>query len=487
MGGKKKSVRQKLNIVKLPGNYDFDFKYPNWHDMPILYLELLENKNKVKPELRNTDFVPTGIDINSFPNFSQERITASQEMRRDVYEEETQVQSQSHSNSTNVNSITIHNDERPLFEQPQPQSSSIGGSVASSVSASIGGAISLNSALSQHPPPSIQFNHPSQPQPQYQPQSQPQLQPQQQSESFQPQSQLQSNSTLDYEEESSSSIEENSGILNILRGDQQSQMQNQSSIQHSYFNSTPSKNQPQLIQQQQLQQFQQPAQKMYPSLSDIQTGNVRTNRDLTFLGKNDEKDIQRKRELLNRFKTLKRHYSDVSIPEYTEYSDLQTMEREYDSIVRQLRIDSNVENYKKYLFIGFSLIEFLLTKYLKFVEISGFTEQQLLCMNQYEKILLEIGEKHQIEPSKQWGPEVRLMSIIAMNAVIFVGTKMLFKAGSNMDILKMFNPSQPKPQSPPPQNSNQSSQSYTNNTSGATTGGAKSSSMRGPSIDIDKL
>jgi hypothetical protein len=257
-------------------------------------------------------------------------------------------------------------------------------------------------------------------------------------------------------------------------------MQSQTTNQHSYFNSTPSKSQPQLIQQ------LQPVQKMYPSLSDIQTGNVRTNRDLTFLGKNDEKDIQRKRELLNRFKTLKRHYSDVSIPEYTEYSDLQTMEREYDSIVRQLRIDSNVENYKKYLFIGFSLIEFLLTKYLKFAEITGFTEQQLLCMNQYEKILLEIGEKHQIEPSKQWGPEVRLMFIIAMNAVIFVGTKMLFKAGSNMDILKMFNPSQSKPSSPPPQNSNQSSQSYTNNTSG-NTGGAKSSSMRGPSIDIDKL
>jgi hypothetical protein len=78
------------------------------------------------------------------------------------------------------------------------------------------------------------------------------------------------------------------------------------------------------------------------------------------------------------------------------------------------------------------------------------------------------------------------MFIIAMNADIFVGTKMLFKAGSNMDILKMFNPSQSKPSSPPPQNSNQSSQSYTNNTSG-NTGGAKSSSMRGPSIDIDKL
>ena len=456
MGGKKKSVRQKLNIVKLPGNYDFDFKYPNWHEMPILYLELLENKNKVKPEFRNTDYVPTGIDINSFPNFSQERITASQEMRRDVYEEE--INSQPH--STNVNSITIHNDERPLFDQSQSQSSSIGGSVVSSVSASVGGAISLNSALSQHPPPAIQFNHPSQSQSQPQPQSQFQQQSQPQSQ-FQQQSQPQPNSSLDNvdEDSSSSSIEENSGILNILRGDQQSQIQSQSSNQHPYFNPTPTKSQPQIMQQQQLQQFQQPVQKMYPSLSDIQTGNVRTNRDLTFLGKNDEKDIQRKRELLHKFKTLKRHYSDVSIPEYTEYSDLQTMEREYDSIVRQLRIDSNVENYKKYLFIGFSLIEFLLTKYLKFVEISGFTEQQLLCMNQYEKILLEIGEKHQIEPSKQWGPEFRLMSIIAMNAVIFVGTKMLFKAGSNMDILKMFNPSQSKPQSPPPQNANQSSQS----------------------------
>lgn len=478
MGGKKKTVRQKLNIVKLPGNYNFELKYPNWHDMPILYLELLENKNKVKPELRNSDYAPTGIDINSFPNFSQERITASQEMRRDVYDEEVSQNQSQHQN----NNITIHNDERPLFDNSSSLSSSSSlGAVASL------GAVSLNSALSQHPPPAIQFSHPSPPPPQpNQPQSQSQPQSQYQP---QPQSQLPIQSqSQEYTEETSSSssyTEENNSILNILRGDDQQQIQQQSSSQHPYFNSTPIKSQPQLMQQQ--PQFQQ-QQKLYPSLSDIQTGNVRTNRDLTFLGRNDEKDMQRKRELLHKFKTLKRHYTDVSIPEYTEYSDLQTMEREYDSIVRTLRIDSNVENYKKYLFIGFSIIEFLLTKYLKFAEITGFTEQQLLCMNQYEKILLEIGEKHQIEPSKQWGPEVRLMFIIAMNAVIFVGTKMLFKAGSNMDILKIFNPSQPKPQSSPPSQQQPQSQPQTqNNSSTSTSNGGKSSSMRGPSIDIDKL
>jgi hypothetical protein len=204
------------------------------------------------------------------------------------------------------------------------------------------------------------------------------------------------------------------------------------------------------------------------------------------MNKNDEKEIQRKRELLFKFKTLKRHYSDANIPEFTEYSDLQTMEREYDSIVRQLRIDSNVENYKKYLIVGFGLVEFVLSKFLKFADIEGFTQQQLLGMNQYEKLLLEIGEKHQVEPSKQWSPELRLVGIIAMNAVIFVGTKMLFKGASGGDIWKMIS-TPPSTNKQTPSSTNNSAPPKTNpsTTSNNSSGGSKK--MRGPDLDLDNL
>jgi hypothetical protein len=493
MGGHR-TKRQKLNVVKVPGNYNFEFRAPNWADMPILYLELLENKAKVKPEYRNIDYEPSGYDMNSFPNFAQARISAVEETRRDIENNEEynpnsvlpsiqsynpqpiqqhipppvqpvqhyQQQVQNMYTPPRVNTPKVQTPSKFIIHQDEQSLSSIYNA----------GTVSLSAALSNNPPPPV--IHPPQPQQSQQPQ----------------QSTIVSNdNSLNdhyYDEECSKSVKESSednSILNILRGENSNVEEkspyeiSMSSIPQVNYIYPPSPKTQQIPQTHQTQQTQQ---KLYPSLSEINSGQTRPgNRDLTFLNKNDEKDLQRKRELLFKFKTLKRHYTDANVPEFTEYSDLQTMEREYDTLVRQLRIDSNVENYKKYLIVGFGLVEFVLSKFLKFTDIEGFTQQQLLGMNQYEKILLEIGEKHQIEPSKQWSPELRLVGIVAMNAVIFVGTKMLFKSASGGDILNMISSPAPKATTTAPpktQSSASTSNQQTNN-----------KKMKGPDMDLDNL
>ncbi len=52
-------------------------------------------------------------------------------------------------------------------------------------------------------------------------------------------------------------------------------------------------------------------------------------------------------------------------------------------------------------------------------------------MNQYEKILIEIGEKHKFEPGKGLGPELKLIGITLLNAAMFVGMKMLMNGAGN--------------------------------------------------------
>jgi hypothetical protein len=198
---------------------------------------------------------------------------------------------------------------------------------------------------------------------------------------------------------------------------------------------------------------------------------------MTYTG--TEKDIQRKRDLLYKFKILKRQYTNGFVPEVNEFMDLHDLEREYDSVTRQLRLDDQVENYKKYLTMGFWGLEMVLKTFLKFQDIEGFASQQINGMNQYEKILLEIGEKHSVSMSSQWPPELRLAGIVFMNAAVFLGTKMLFKGGSSAMMSSLFGgSSKPASSSPPPMNFGGSASSGSS---------APKKKMRGPDLDIEDL
>jgi hypothetical protein len=199
--------------------------------------------------------------------------------------------------------------------------------------------------------------------------------------------------------------------------------------------------------------------------------------NMTYTG--TEKDIQRKRDLLYKFKILKRQYTNGFVPEVNEFMDLHDLEREYDSVTRQLRLDDQVENYKKYLTMGFWGLEMILKTFLKFQDIEGFASQQINGMNQYEKILLEIGEKHSVSAPSQWPPELRLAGIVFMNAAVFLGTKMLFKGGSSGMMSSLFGgSSKPASSNPPPMNFGGSTSSGSS---------APKKKMRGPDLDIEDL
>ena len=47
-----------FKVVKVPLDYFPNSQPANFPPMPILYLELLENKDKVKKEFRNKDYIP---------------------------------------------------------------------------------------------------------------------------------------------------------------------------------------------------------------------------------------------------------------------------------------------------------------------------------------------------------------------------------------------------------------------------------------------
>lgn len=151
----------------------------------------------------------------------------------------------------------------------------------------------------------------------------------------------------------------------------------------------------------------------------------------------DEED--KKRELLFKFELLKKSYknSHAEIPEFTVHSDYNNMKKVYDHAVKKLSLDTTIENYKTYLIGGFMIIEYIFGNWLSF-DMQGFTQQQIMSMNSYEKLLIELGEKSYIPESKQWPVEIRLLFLIIINAAFFIISKMILrKTGSNL--MSMFN------------------------------------------------
>jgi hypothetical protein len=152
---------------------------------------------------------------------------------------------------------------------------------------------------------------------------------------------------------------------------------------------------------------------------------------------NEEDEIDKKRELLFKFELLKKSYKGSEIPQYNIHTDYSTLNHSYESTLRRLSIESNVDTYRTYLIGGCMGIEYILGRFLKF-DMKGFTQQQMVNMSSYDKLLVELGEKSYVPQSKQWSVEIRLMCLILFNAGIFIASKMFMK-GTGNNILNMMN------------------------------------------------
>jgi hypothetical protein len=147
----------------------------------------------------------------------------------------------------------------------------------------------------------------------------------------------------------------------------------------------------------------------------------------------EEKERKEKAELLFSFMVLRRKYPAVEIPEFTEHSDMDTMKRVYEQIIRRVSLDSSVENYKQYLMGGFMILEWVSTNWMA-IDLSGFARQQNQMMGRYERLLIELGEKNYSTAGSRFPVEVRLIFFVLFNAGMFYVQKMIFSGGDGGNV-----------------------------------------------------
>jgi len=210
-----------------------------------------------------------------------------------------------------------------------------------------------------------------------------------------------------------------------------------------------------------------------PTLAQLQAQGHYQHRDempdVNYMTKDDDL-LDKKRELLFKFDLLHKSYPNAKtrIPEeFNIHSDYDQMHKEYESTVRRLSLDSTVDSYKNYLVYCFMGTEFVLGNFFNF-DMEGFTQQQIVSMGSYERLLIELGEKSYVPTGSKWPVELRLGFLVIINAAFFIISKMIMrKTGANF--LNMVNGMNNM-------NAN-SSQSQP----------IRKRKMRGPNIDLTKL
>ena len=163
--------------------------------------------------------------------------------------------------------------------------------------------------------------------------------------------------------------------------------------------------------------------------------------DIEKIGVETEEEEDLKRELLFKFDLLKKSYNRSDFPEFNMHSDYKTMSKTYQTTLKRVSVENNVENYKTYLCGGFLVVEFVLGKFLHF-DMEGFAQQQIASMSSYDQLLIELGEKTYVPEESKLPVEVRLLGMIVVNAAIFIVSKMIMKkTGTN--IMGMMNAGRP--------------------------------------------
>lgn len=150
----------------------------------------------------------------------------------------------------------------------------------------------------------------------------------------------------------------------------------------------------------------------------------------------EEREDAERQEYIWRYRILRRKYKKrKDIPEYNEHSDLETMKRQYNLLVKELYLDDSVSTYRSYLIGGFMLVEWGSTQMVG-IDMTGFTKYQMKSMTQYERLLIELGEKSYDKFGSSWSVEMRLIGFIILQAAVFyLGKIISARMGTNVSML----------------------------------------------------
>ena len=140
---------------------------------------------------------------------------------------------------------------------------------------------------------------------------------------------------------------------------------------------------------------------------------------------------EEKQKVIAQFSMIGKMYPNAKVPYVSMQTDLNFMKQEYETLIRNLKINDSHQRNKQILTMAFYAVEFLLGKFMK-LNMAGFANEQLKNMDKYDRLLIEIGHKHYMPNAPERFPvEVRLLGLVLMQTAIFIIVQKIATGVSN--------------------------------------------------------
>lgn len=144
----------------------------------------------------------------------------------------------------------------------------------------------------------------------------------------------------------------------------------------------------------------------------------------------NEKMRKIKEHYLWQFKKIKKANPNMQIPEVDEHDDVEEIKSVYRRTVKDMSLDRSIADNRMYLMVGFFVVEFIGVNYIG-IDIVGYADNQLLMLDRYNELLIELGERSY----NRWGTgfpvEIRLLFLMILNAFFFYIIKLMSSGEKN--------------------------------------------------------
>lgn len=141
-----------------------------------------------------------------------------------------------------------------------------------------------------------------------------------------------------------------------------------------------------------------------------------------------EKSRKVKEHYLWQFKKIAKAYPKMKLPEVDEHDDVEEIKTVYKRTMKDMTLDRSIADNRMYLMVGFFVVEYIGTS-LVGIDIEGYADSQILMLDRYNELLIELGERSYNRWGTNFPVEIRLLFLMLINAFFFYIIKVMGDKG----------------------------------------------------------